>query len=237
MTSDQKEYKTGFSMISETYFYKTMLLYHVYVILYRFLFPMVNKDDHYFGGDWKYLTHWNAMVQIFYYLINGTLAFDSKWKEHFFKIKSYIFSCLVFPLAGFVAAMFWTLYTINPGLVIDPNSEYQETAWLNHMKHTFVIFWPVGELLIINHIYPPSIIGSLSAFFVSALYMFWVHIIYFVDNFWVYPILENFGLFQRLMFCCAIIGFYQVLYLIGKVANSYIHGNKIRFKKLVLDSV
>ncbi|KAL5247715.1 hypothetical protein ACHWQZ_G019560 [Mnemiopsis leidyi] len=224
-------------MISETSFYKLMLLYHVYVILYRFLFPMVNKDDHYFGGDWKYLTHWNAMVQILYYLLNGMLAFNCDWKDKSVYIRSHIFSCLVFPLAGFVTVMFWTLHSINPSLVIDPNSEYQETAWLNHMKHTYVIFWPVGELLIINHTYPPNFIGSISAFFVSALYMLWVHIIYFVDNFWVYPILQNFGLFERLMFCCTIISFYQAFYLMGKCANSFIHGNKFKFIKLELDSV
>ena len=218
-------------MISESSFYKLMFVYHVYVVIYRQLYPMVNKDDTHFGGDWKYLTHWNAMIQILYYLSNGVLLFIPRWKEKTSRILHHVFSCVVFPLAGFVTVMFWSLYAISPRLVIDPNAVYQETAWLNHMKHTLVLVWAVSELIIVNHSYPPSLIGGVTAAAVSGIYMVWVHVVYFVDSFWVYPILENFGLVPRVLFCGAIVGFYQVLYLIGRVVNCNVHRDKARSNK------
>ena len=220
-------------MAYENTFYKVMCGYHLYVIVYRFLYPMVTTDDTHFGGDWKYLTHWNAMIQILYYITNGALLFNSDWKNKTSRFTHHVFACVVFPLAAFVTVMFWTLHTIDPSLVIDPNSEYQETAWMNHMKHTFVLFWVVVELVVVNHGYPMKFIGGATAFAVSGTYMVWVHVIYYVDSFWVYPILETLGWISRLLFCGAIVGFYQVLYLIGHVVNSKVHGNQVKFTEYV----
>merc|ERR1740124_234489 len=69
------------------------------------------------------------MIQIMYYLTNGVHVFNSDWKDKTSKITHQIFACVVFPLAGFVTVMFWSLYKISPSLVIDPNSEYQESDW------------------------------------------------------------------------------------------------------------
>lgn len=218
-------------MVAESSFYKLMFFYHVYVILHRFFYPMVAEKDSVFGGEWKYLTHWNAMIQIAYYICSGFIAMQQQLNESTSKIKGYVFSCLVFPLAVFVVTVFWGLYHINPDLVIDPNVQFHETTWTNHMKHTFVLFAVAAEVAIVEHVYPPKLLGSLIAFSVAGAYMVWVHVIYFIDSFWVYPILAHLELFSRLLFCFSIIGLYQAYHLIGRALNAKLHGGKIKFIK------
>lgn len=210
------------NLVSETQFYKFMGLVHIYIVFYRFLYPMENKDDTYFGGDWKYLTHWNAMIQTSYFLVNGFLSFNPI-KQDFTVIRHHIFACIVFPLASFVSVMFWGLYNINPDLVINPDLEYQESSWFNHMKHTAVLLWVLLESVVVNHVYPGKYTGAFLAAMVSVAYLCWVNLVYFMSSYWVYPILEKLGFLSRLVFFGGIISFYLVLHFVGRLINIKVH--------------
>lgn len=212
--------------IPESTFYNSMFLYHIYVVLYRILFPMTIETQQHYGGDWVYLTHWNSVIQITYYIANRlviTFLKSDYLIKLYNRLKHIAFACIIFPLGNFVSIMFWTLYLISPSLVIDSSVIYNETPWFNHMKHSFVCIWVTFELLIVNHKYPSSLLGFYIAFLSPALYLISVFAIHNLHGFWVYPILGYLTIPLRIVFCTAIILLYEMLYLFGRWANNKLH--------------
>ena len=185
---------------------------------------MQNPDDTHFGGDWKYLTHWNTVIQILYYVILGVSVLMSlEHSETITRLHSTVFACLLFPLSCFVTSMFWTLYHIDEALVIHKEIEYQQSSWGNHMKHTFILLCTSLELYFISHQYPGNMFGSLISAAAAVLYLLWILIIHMVDGFWVYPILKDMSIPSRLLFFMSITALYCIFFIVGKFINSKFH--------------
>ena len=223
-------------MLTEQVFYTSLFVYHLLLLFYRTLYPTVVPQDVYFGGNWKYLTHCNAILQICYFLYAGCLTVMKSESERCKRLRDTISACLVFPLGIFVGVMFWVLYHTDKNLVYNKDHVYEESSLFNHTKHTFIMVWAVLDLCYVHHVYPTNVLGQVLSACVSLSYMVWIHVVWWMSDFWVYPLLAGLGIGGRVMFCVGVMFFYQALYNVGKIANNFLYGKgKVYYHKMDFD--
>ena len=176
------------------------------------------------SGRWKYLTHWNVVIQITYYITNGILTFVDIDLPVTKYIRSKIFFQIILPLSYFVSIFFWGLYLIDRELVLPQEMDKFITPYFNNQKHTFIILCTTLEMLLINHQPMPeyrSGIPTIVAF--SSAYMLWLAVVYWNSGIWVYGILEILNLQGKLLFCIfanvLFVSVYTCLYYLGRLIN------------------
>ena len=98
------------------------------------------------------------------------------------------------------------------------------------MKHTLTLLWAGLELLYVPHRYPPRSKGLLYSLIAATLYLVWVHVIWVLGGFWVYPVLGKFGVGGRVGFCVAIVVLYLVFYQVGEFVNGLVHPQRAQVK-------
>lgn len=141
-----------------------------------------------FGGRFKYLSHINVCVQLFFFatqlLTDLSPAF---FKRYLQKFSDFVFTGIAFPLSAFVAITFWGLYAVDRELVYPAVLDKAVPLYLNHFWHSTIILWAVFEMYLFHHRFPSTPLAAVNAFIYGTLYIGWVACIYLQTNWWVYP--------------------------------------------------
>lgn len=187
-----------------------------------------------FGGQWKYLTFINCVIQLVYFTISivndvvGTHSKTTDSSSSIQKARDYVFATLAFPIGQFVGFIFWTLWFIDRELVLPKAFDIWFPTYINHMMHTTVIPAQLLELILIYHIYPGRIKGMATSMGFCLAYLCWIMVIAYVGGIWVYPILKILDPVPRAAFVitCSLIG--GVLYIVGEKLNTMVWGNQFK---------
>lgn len=152
----------------------------------------------------RYLTSWNMAVQALYFivaLIHEILSINKNkiTQSLLDRIRGFIFSALVLPCTAVVAFFFWTIYFVNPNLVIPEGIEEISPYWMNHVIHTNILFLPIIELSL-QKLYVPSTRTALIGVTVfAAIYNVMFLLSYFETEKWMYDLYEYLSWPQRLV--------------------------------------
>jgi len=191
-----------------------------------------------FGGQWKYLTFINMVLQLIYFSISflnnffGSNALDRDNSTTLQKIRDFIFATLGFPIGQFVGIVFWTLFYIDRELVFPEVLDKLFPNYINHMMHTTVIPAQLLELILLYHIYPSRLKGMATSYLFCLVYLVWIMIVAFVGGIWVYPILKILDPVPRaaFMFTCSLFGAF--LYLCGEGLNNMVWGKHVTSEQI-----
>ena len=213
--------------------------FHIVVILNYVLFLMykdsikdiLNKlypDREEFGGSWKFLTHWNIALQLFYFclaLLNDLFGTESKTKEESSRLqksRDFLFSTLAFPIGIFVPIIFWILFNLDRDLVFPADLDEVFPPITNHMMHTTPLPSQILELALVYHSYPSKKFGFPTIIVFCLSYVGWIFYIAYAGGPWVYGVLEVLSQSQRLMFVMGMSLFSVLLYSTGEICNNYV---------------
>ena len=118
-----------------------------------------------FGGNLKYLTRWNVLLQLVYFVVafvNDILGSESRTKEYSTaaqKIRDFVFSSLAFPTGVFVTVAFWSIYLVDRKLIFPVELDKYFPPITNHMMHTTPLVSQILELLLVFHVQPKRLHG------------------------------------------------------------------------------
>ncbi|XP_010571519.1 androgen-dependent TFPI-regulating protein isoform X1 [Haliaeetus albicilla] len=185
-----------------------------------------------YGGQWKYLTVLNLVLQAVFYGVSflaDVLRLIKKLRcaKCIISSRDLLFSVLAFPVSTFVSISFWTLYTYNRELVYPKSLDGIIPLWLNHAMHTAVLPLAVLEILATPHRYPAKKKGLILLGFVTFLYISWVLWIYSVTGEWVYPLFALFSPAGLAAFFAGSLAIVVSFYTFGEFLNRMIWGDSI----------
>ncbi|KAI4478648.1 PREDICTED: androgen-induced gene 1 protein-like isoform X1 [Polistes canadensis] len=216
-------------------FHAIACLQFAYSVYYDFTYTVVPthimKSHSAFGGRFKFLTFWDAILQAVFFLIciindfYGTNAVAPKKPPFIRKLKDYLFGALCFPLAMFVGITFWALMFIDRELVLPKALDPYFPWWLNHLMHTMIMVSIVIELLLAPRKYPKRSHALSGLIGFTLTYLVWVHVIYYKNGIWVYPVMEVLTPAMRLVFFGILLIFTLLLYFTGEMLNKLVWGN------------
>ncbi|NXQ89923.1 ADTRP protein, partial [Nyctibius grandis] len=182
-----------------------------------------------YGGQWKYLTVLNLVLQAVFYGVSflaDVLRLIKKLgcAKSVISSRDLLFSVLAFPVSTFVTISFWTLYTYNRELVYPRSLDGVIPLWLNHAVHTAVLPFALLEILATPHRYPAKKKGLILLGFVAFLYISWVLWIYSVTGEWVYPLFALFNPVGLAAFFAGSVAIIVSFYNFGAFLNRMIWG-------------
>ncbi|CAD1471835.1 unnamed protein product [Heterotrigona itama] len=202
----------GFHVISCVQF--AFSVYYDY--MYTIVPPNVLKVHNGYGGKFKFLTFWDAIIQAIFFFICilndwfGTNAVSPKKPPFIRKLKDHIHSILGFPIAMFVGIIFWALMFVDRELVFPKALDSYFPWWLNHLMHTMIMVSTFIEMILSPRKYPSRS----------------VHIIFYKSGIWVYPVLEVLSLPLRIVFFTVLLSITLILYMIGEAVDNFFWGNE-----------
>ncbi|KAM4689208.1 androgen-dependent TFPI-regulating protein isoform 1-T1 [Discoglossus pictus] len=211
-----------------------------YLFLTYSLFTITPKEQpvgvFIYGGQWKYLTVLNLVLQTLFYAVCFLTDLlkplsGIKLLKNVISCRDLLFSVLVFPAATFVFLSFWALYTYDRELVYPEGLDNIIPIWLNHAMHTAVFPLAVLEMLASPHRYPPKKHGLTILGLCSFSYLSWVIWIYFVDGNWVYPflgLLSRSGFIIFLLLSNILAAF---IYIVGETLNHLVWAGEAECQK------
>ncbi|KAJ9592927.1 hypothetical protein L9F63_015432, partial [Diploptera punctata] len=210
----------------------THFYFGIYYDLVWVKFPSTLMRGGFFDyiSRFKYLTFWNMIVQAVYFticLVNdicGNTDIDPKEKPLIRRIKDYMYATVAFPVSMFVGIQFWILMFIDRELVLPKAMDPFFPSWLNHIMHTNIMIFTLIEMVTTFQQYPKRSDGLKGLVSFMLIYLIWLHVIYGVSSFWVYPILEVLNAWQRLLFFLFTLGLVVSLYFLGEFLNNTIWG-------------
>ncbi|KFP81906.1 Androgen-dependent TFPI-regulating protein, partial [Acanthisitta chloris] len=182
-----------------------------------------------YGGQWKYLTVLNLVLQAVFYGVSflaDVLRLIKKLRcaKCVISSRDLLFSVLAFPVSTFVSISFWTLYTYNRELVYPKSLDGVIPLWLNHAMHTAVLPFALLEIFALPHRYPTKKKGLSLLGFVAFLYISWVLWIYSVTGEWVYPLFTLFSPLGLAAFFAGSLAVIVCFYNFGEFLNRMIWG-------------
>ncbi|XP_014468943.1 PREDICTED: androgen-induced gene 1 protein-like isoform X3 [Dinoponera quadriceps] len=217
-------------------FHVITFLQYAFAVYYDYTYTIVPhnvlKGHGAFGGKFKFLTFWDAILQAVFFLICvlndcfGTNAVNPKKLPFIRKLKDDLHASLGFPIAMFVGVIFWTLMFVDRELVLPKALDPYFPWWLNHLLHTLIMVTTVLEMIVAPRQYPKRSrgLGILGGF--MFIYLAWVHVIYFKSGVWVYPVMEVLTLPLRIVFIVVLLVICMILYFVGETLNNYLWGKK-----------
>jgi hypothetical protein len=149
----------------------------------------------------------------------------SYWRNtRLHKICDFMYATSVFPVGMATCLMFWSLYAVNPELVMPVWIAKLIPNWLNHVIHTAPIAFLLVDTLLTCHHAPDRRLGSLV---ILLLFLFYLGIIFSTrvfNGYWLYPIFEHLDS-QQIGFLLTVAGLlFWFLYLIGDGMNVMLWG-------------
>ncbi|XP_070600640.1 androgen-induced gene 1 protein-like [Erythrolamprus reginae] len=186
--------------------------------------PVRKVHDESYGGQWKYLTFLNQLLQTVLFLMCVTVdavalfvpSQDKKVSSIVLPIRDFIFSAYVFPVGLFVAVAFWGLYAIDRELVYPIELDDINPDWLNHSMHTTILPLLFIELVICSHKYPPRWKGLLGLATFAGVYISWIFWIHHVAGIWAYPVLGVLGILGKAAFLSLAVCIMCIFYVLGE---------------------
>lgn len=183
-----------------------------------------------YAGRFKYLTFQSFLVGLMYYNVASVFDFVIYTRERdselFASIRDFLFTTIVFPLAMFVCAMFWLLYTVNPTFLRSPEEEKLVPWWMNHGYHTLPIALALFQAYAIHHSYPRKRMALISIVAVDGLYIIWLFYVAYHANIWVYPFMAKMSMFGVLLFLAICVALSFGCYYLGKKFTDFVWRNE-----------
>lgn len=216
-----------------------ILLHYAFGIFYDLSYVNFPKSLS-FGDDYiplrgrlKFLTIINVLLQTLYFtlaLLNDFIGTNENAPAKtplIRKLKDIVFCSLAFPIAIYVSSTFWAIYAIDRELVFPRILDPFFPTWLNHLMHTNIMIFMVLEAFVSFRKYPSRKTGIsiLSVFLLS--YVAWLHVIYYLSGFWVYPFLSVIGWPARICFYLASYALGIAMYFTGEKLNNAIWQKQI----------
>lgn len=171
-------------------------------------------------GRYKYLTHWNLVLQAVMFILFCVIDFAPiRNKRWLLSIRDHVFLSISLPLCMFVSTIFWILYFIDRELIFPMAIEKFYPAWLNHLSHTAVVVATVMEMLFNRHEQPTRKKGAATLLLFCGAYLTVIEYLGLVHDIWVYPVLEvlsSAGFCAFLVFCMV---FIFAFYVLGEKLN------------------
>ncbi|XP_054268699.1 androgen-induced gene 1 protein-like isoform X2 [Macrosteles quadrilineatus] len=211
---------TIFHFIAAIQFSYSVYYDYTFVVVPKEVFPIMSA----FGGKFKFLTFWDAVMQSLYFIICTFIDLFISEPSHssLVKVKDFIHSSLAFPVAMFVGVTFWGLYAVDRELVLPSKLDPYFPTWLNHIMHTNIMFFTLLELLLTYRKYP-SRSKALTALIVFQLtYISWMHYVHYQSGFWVYNVFNVLNLPQRAAFIVGCVLLACGFYFLGEKINSVV---------------
>jgi len=140
------------------------------------------------------------------------------------RVCDFVYATSAFPLGFATAFLFWTLYVVDPTLVVPTWATRIIPKWHNHMTHTASIPFLLVDTLLTCHHMPSKVVGSSV---IVALTLFYYAIIVgvkLIDGFWLYPIFDALDVIQRATFMLGGGVVFWLLYMLGDVLNAMLWG-------------
>lgn len=201
---------------------------YTYVIVPTTVVPIMSA----YGGKFKFLTFWDAILQALYFIL--CLVIDVVgWERQkggssiwICALRDYIFTVFAFPVALFVSATFWGLYAVDRELVLPKVLDPYFPVWLNHIMHTFITVFAIFEMLTSYRAYTTKTKGLIGLLLFQLTYLSWMHFVYYKSGLWVYNVFNVLNIPQRIAFLVVSIltGFF--FYFVGENLNSMIWPNE-----------
>ncbi|XP_064481310.1 androgen-dependent TFPI-regulating protein-like [Ornithodoros turicata] len=172
-------------------------------------------------GRYKYLTHWNLVLQAVMFTLFCVIDFAPiRHKRCLTSVRDHVFLSISLPLCMFVSTIFWTLFFIDRDLIFPEALEMFYPAWLNHLSHTAITFSAIVEALVNHHKQPTRKTGFATLLMFAGVYLALIQYLGLVHGIWVYPVLE---VLSSVAFCAFLgfcIFFIFVFYVIGEKLNT-----------------
>ncbi|CAL4080449.1 unnamed protein product, partial [Meganyctiphanes norvegica] len=155
-------------------------MYTIYVYIYALTPPEdIKKMRNIGGGQLKYLTYWDMLIQCFYFtlaLINdvfGTDTISKRRKSNLQKMRDFLFSTVVFAAGSFVSVSFWSLWAVDRKLIFPVEFDTWFPMWLNHGIHTLPVVGVLIEMFTTCHTFPTRNAGLLTVSAFASAYLSW----------------------------------------------------------------
>ncbi|XP_046144040.1 androgen-induced gene 1 protein-like isoform X2 [Osmia bicornis bicornis] len=214
-------------------FHAMTFLFYVYMVYKAYVLDTVVITDQFKNfdvGQWKYLTFWNLIIQAVFFFICvlndwfGTNTISAKKPPFIRKLKDDVHAVLGFPVAMFVATIFWSTYAIDRELIFPKAFDPYVPWWLNHLMHTAIVVSILIEVIIAPRKYPKRLKGILGNQVFMLSYLIWMLIIFHKSGVWVYSIFHVLKLPTRTLFFITMLAYSMVLYVIGELLDNFIWG-------------
>ncbi|XP_070217397.1 androgen-dependent TFPI-regulating protein isoform X2 [Bos mutus] len=145
------------------------------------------------GGQWKYLTFLNLVLQAIFFgvaCLEDVLKRTKGKKDIKFvtAFRDLLFTTLAFPISTFVFLSFWILFLYDRELVYPKALDNIFPVWLNHGMHTFILPFSLVEVILRPHCYPLRKKGLTLLAAACLAYVSRVLWIYSETGTWVYPV-------------------------------------------------
>ncbi|XP_020283884.1 androgen-induced gene 1 protein-like isoform X3 [Pseudomyrmex gracilis] len=215
-------------------FHAIFFLHYAFGVYYDYTYTIVpanvGRVHGAYGGKFKFLTFWDAILQAVFFLICllndafGTNAVNPKKTPFIRKVKDCFHASLGFPVAMFVGVTFWALMFVDRELVLPKALDPYFPWWLNHLMHTMIMVTTIFEMIVASRQYPKRSrgLGILVTFMLT--YLIWIHVVYYKSGVWVYPVMDVLSQPMRIMFFAVLLTFCMVLYFVGEALNNFIWG-------------
>ncbi|XP_047368723.1 androgen-induced gene 1 protein-like isoform X4 [Vespa velutina] len=217
-------------------FHVIACLQFAYSVYYDYTYTVVPQNimkvHSAFGGRFKFLTFWDAILQAVFFFIcimndwYGTNAVSPKKPPFIRKLKDYVYATLSFPIAMFVGITFWSIMCIDRELVLPKALDPYFPWWLNHLMHTMIMVSSIIEMLLAPRKYPKRSHGLAGLLSFTLTYLIWMHVIYFMSGIWVYPVMEVLTPPLRVVFFIVLLALVLILYFAGEMLNNLVWGNE-----------
>ncbi|XP_046590015.1 androgen-induced gene 1 protein isoform X2 [Neodiprion lecontei] len=202
---------------------------HTYTVVPRHIARMHDA----YGGRFKFLTFWNAILQAVFFFVcllndfGGSNELSPAKRPILRRVKDFIHASFGFPVAMFVGVTFWALMFVDRELVLPAAVDPYFPWWLNHLMHTLIMVTTVLEMIVAPRQYPKRLSGLGGLLIFMASYLVWLLIIYAKSEIWVYPVMEVLSWPQRVGFFVVLFLFTAILYILGEYLDRLIWGNAL----------
>ncbi|XP_021552725.1 androgen-dependent TFPI-regulating protein [Neomonachus schauinslandi] len=188
------------------------------------------------GGQWKYLTLLNLLLQAIFY---GVACMEDVLKrikgekdiKFMTAFRDLLFTTLAFPISTFVFLSFWILFLYDRELVYPKALDGIFPVWLNHAMHTSILPFTLAEVILRPHCYPQRKKGLTLLALASLAYISRVLWIYSETGTWVYPVFAKLSPVGLTAFFSLSYIFSAGIYLLGEKLNHWKWGDTMQPRK------
>ncbi|KAH9496188.1 Androgen-induced protein 1 protein [Bulinus truncatus] len=181
------------------------------------------------GGKYKFLTVWNITFQCLYFGLcvvaditnsEGGLS-NPNSRGKLLRWRDYVHAAVAFPVGMFVVVTFWVLFAVDRQLVYPEHLDKIIPPFINHVLHTTVMPFIIIDKCLVYHHHPSRWQGLAGTVGVSGCYLVWILCIAYLDNFWVYPVLEVLESHQKAIFIFVCLMFFASQYILGESLTKF----------------
>lgn len=168
----------------------------VYLTSFRMMLsvPLIREDLE--GSHFQYLTNLGLTSTLITqsFGLAETLSGMAGYKKLELQLDTFklVSSYVSAPIEFVIGIMFWSLFAINPDLLIDPNRIHKFPTWLNYCVHLYPMLFELGNLALSTTPWTITLFSQLSlSVALSSGYFYWIKYTTAMYGFYPYPFLKS----------------------------------------------